>query len=262
MAFVTANTLNMYYEIHGEGPETLLLLAGLTRDSRIWQWILPELSKHFRVVCVDNRCAGQSDKPDEAFTIADMAEDVYQFLQAVGIKKAHVLGHSMGGFIAQQLALMYPEVIDGLMLASTAKALDDPSAQVYLKERIDFIRSGKEVKPEDAVHLFRWLYAGCFCEDDHKMMALQAWEAGNPHPQPREATLRQAEACLHFNVSTQVEQIKHKLLFLHGEEDRLFPIAQTHALAARLHAQCMVFQHVGHMLPIECPPDFRTFYKG
>ena len=153
MAVIQANGLKFYYEIHGQGPQTLLLLAGLTRDSRCWQWVSPGLSKHFRVVCIDNRCAGQSDQPDEPFTIADMAEDVYQVMQGLDIAHAHVLGHSMGGFIAQQLAVTHPEVINKLILVGTDKGLDSEEAQVYLQERIDFLRSGREISEAEAAQL-------------------------------------------------------------------------------------------------------------
>ena len=251
MAVIQANGLKFYYEIHGQGPQTLLLLAGLTRDSRCWQWVLPELSKHFRVVCLDNRCAGQSDQPDEPFTIANMAEDVYQVMQALDIAHAHVLGHSMGGFIAQQLAVTHPEVIDKLILVGTDKGLDSEEAQVYLQERIDFLRSGREISEAEVASLKKWLYAQAFLDDAARVQKIAEWDAENPHPQPRFATLRQVEACMAFHLGEQVNGISHPALVIHGEEDRIFPVADGQALAKNLDAECIVLNDVGHMVPLE-----------
>lgn len=251
MPFVTANTVQLYYEIHGQGSQSLLLLPGLTRDSRIWRWILPELSKHFRVVCMDNRCTGRSDKPDEPFTIADMAEDVYQMMQALDIAHAHVLGHSMGGFIAQQLAVTHPEVIDKLILVGTDKGLDSEEAKIYLQERIDFLRSGREISEAEVASLKKWLYAQAFLDDAARVQKIAAWDAENPHPQPTFATLRQAEACMDFHLGEQVNGISHPALVIHGEEDRIFPVADGQALAKNLDAECIVLHDVGHMVPLE-----------
>ncbi len=117
---VPVNDINMYYEIHGEG-EPLLLIEGLGYSSWMWYKQIPELSKEYRVIVYDNRGVGRSDKPDSEYTIELMADDAAALLTVLGVESAHVLGVSMGGYIAQELALRHPEKVRSLILAGTNK---------------------------------------------------------------------------------------------------------------------------------------------
>ena len=118
MPFVRLYDINLYYETLGEGPP-LLMLMGIRRDHTWFLRQTPELAKHFTVVLMDNRGAGQSDKPDEPYTLAGMAEDTIGLMDALGLESAHVLGVSMGGCIAQELALGFPQRVRGLVLGCT-----------------------------------------------------------------------------------------------------------------------------------------------
>jgi pimeloyl-ACP methyl ester carboxylesterase len=118
MPFVEANGINIYYEVEGQG-EPLVLITGLSYALWYWHRIVPLLAKQFRVITFDNRGVGQSDAPPGPYTAAMMAADTADLLDALGIERAHVLGHSMGGYVAQALALDYPQRIDRLVLAST-----------------------------------------------------------------------------------------------------------------------------------------------
>src|SRR6266851_9979632 len=84
-----------------------------------WEPVLRQLRRHFRLVLVDNRGFGRSDRPDGSFAVADMVGDIVAVLDAAGIERAHVLGASLGGMAAQELAITHPERVDGLVLACT-----------------------------------------------------------------------------------------------------------------------------------------------
>jgi pimeloyl-ACP methyl ester carboxylesterase len=109
MAKARINGIDIHYEVHGEG-EPLLLIQGLGHSSKFWFFQIPEFSKRFQTIVYDNRGIGDSDKPDEPYSIAGEAVDAMGLLDHLKIDRAHVLGVSRGGYIAQELAISHPEV--------------------------------------------------------------------------------------------------------------------------------------------------------
>jgi pimeloyl-ACP methyl ester carboxylesterase len=109
------------YELSGEGGRKpwLVLIQGLGFDRAGWAPVLPALRRRFRLVLIDNRGTGRSTTADLDFSVADMAQDVIAVLDASGIARAHVLGVSLGGMVAQELAIGQPEPVDRLVLACT-----------------------------------------------------------------------------------------------------------------------------------------------
>jgi pimeloyl-ACP methyl ester carboxylesterase len=118
MPLIKAGDINMHYESHGRGFP-LLLIAGIGYHSGCWFSVLPHLSQGFRVVVFDNRGVGRSDKTAEGYSIEMFADDTANLLRTLGIEKAHVLGRSMGGAIAQQMAIRHPDLVEKLVLVAT-----------------------------------------------------------------------------------------------------------------------------------------------
>jgi pimeloyl-ACP methyl ester carboxylesterase len=104
---VEVNGQKLYYEIEGEGDE-LLLIGGLGQDVTGWAFQIPRFIQHYRVIAFDNRDAGRSAAASGPYTTADMAEDVAGLMDALQIRRAHVLGYSLGGAIAQDFVLRHP----------------------------------------------------------------------------------------------------------------------------------------------------------
>ena len=104
MPTINANGISLYYEQHGNGPD-LLLIMGLGMHSAAWALQTPVFAEHFRVTAFDNRGAGRSSAPDEPYSMAGMADDTNALMDALDIGQAHVVGASMGGFIAHELAI-------------------------------------------------------------------------------------------------------------------------------------------------------------
>ena len=110
--------VQIYYEEHGQGPP-LIMLLGLGQDIATWEFQIAELSRHVRLIVPDNRDSGQSSRCSENYTTETMAQDIIELMEHLGIDRAHLLGTSMGGMIAQHVALMAPERLKSLILAGT-----------------------------------------------------------------------------------------------------------------------------------------------
>src|SRR4051812_6158418 len=115
MATIDRDGVSIYYEVHGAGGDPLLLLMGLGVDAHGWEMQLAAMAERHRVVLVDNRGVGRSDKPRGPYTTALLAEDALGALDAAGVHRAHVVGLSMGGMIAQELALAHPDRVGALV---------------------------------------------------------------------------------------------------------------------------------------------------
>ena len=110
--------IEIYYEVHGQGLP-LIMILGLGQDIPTWHFQIPEFSKHFKLIVFDNRDSGMSSQCSAPYTTEDMARDTLGLMDHLHIERAHILGTSMGGMIAQLVALLAPERVISLVLAST-----------------------------------------------------------------------------------------------------------------------------------------------
>jgi pimeloyl-ACP methyl ester carboxylesterase len=118
MAIAQIGEIQINYEIYGDGPP-LFMILGLGQDIATWGFQISELSNHFKLIVFDNRDSGKSSRCAENYSTEDMAQDTIGLMDHLGIDRAHLLGTSMGGMVAQQVALMAPERVNSLILAST-----------------------------------------------------------------------------------------------------------------------------------------------
>jgi len=115
MPTIKVNDINMYYEIHGQG-EPLLLIMGMGADLSVWGDNIQWLAEKYQVIAFDNRGAGRTDKPDIPYSIEMMAEDTIGLMDWLNIKRAHIIGASMGSLIAQRIAAYHSERVKSLIL--------------------------------------------------------------------------------------------------------------------------------------------------
>jgi len=250
---VRVSGLNMYYESHGEG-EPLLLIAGLGGDVGDWRFQIPELSRKYRVVVFDNRGAGRTDSPDLPYSIRMMSDDTVGLLDALGIDSAHVVGVSMGGYVAQELAIRYPGRVRSLILASTAAgpylletpilnawaatALDGVSKETFFQIMLPFIFTDKLSESEEMVQMAIDLIA----------MNRSDVSCG---------LARQLIACVEHNARGRIGRIAVPALVLAGRDDAFVPFTLSEELASSIpNGRLQVVEGGGHGASAEAPGRF------
>jgi 3-oxoadipate enol-lactonase len=229
MPLMKINDLDMFYEIHGEENETpLVLIMGIGSDASLWLLQIPEFSKKYKIIAFDNRDVGKTSKTDISYTIETMAEDTYHLLKKLGVEKAHILGFSMGGMIAQAFALRYPEKVMSLVLCSTAPR--GPKGLSLLKMWNELI--------ETIIRLAKYLNIEQFAKY-HSVQLPKGF-------------IRQSEAVEKFDVIDRLKDIKAPTLVLVGDRDLIAPVWDAWGMSFRIpNAEFKVLWGCGHALFLE-----------
>jgi 3-oxoadipate enol-lactonase len=233
------------WERHGSGPP-LLLIHGLGYARWGWEPVVDGLARSFDVLLFDNCGIGGSDAPPGPYTVAELAADAAQVLDEAGVERAHVLGTSLGGMVAQELALERPERVDRLVLACTtpggAEAFPMPEQTVGLMQRGASLRDYVEnalAPPADP-------------EVVERILAHRERTA-----QPPEAWQAQAAAALAFDAYDRLGELEAPTLLLHGTEDVVVDPRNSELLAERAPgARVEWFEGCGHLFFWEQPDRF------
>ena len=253
-AMLTLSDVELYYEVHGDGPP-LLLIAGLASDSQSWGSALPALAEHFTVICPDNRGVGRSKPADAPVSIEKMADDCAALVRSLGYEKVHVLGHSMGGFVAQKMAVRFPELVDGLVLAGSGSKFSARNAALF-SDAVETLERGA-----DPVLWFRnffyWLFTPAFFEQPGMLDAAVNYALTYPWPQETVSFRNQVEAARAFDVTADLPKITAPTLVLAGAEDLLFTPGESREFAARLpNAALEVVEGAAHSVHMEQGSEF------
>ncbi|MFX1571109.1 MAG: alpha/beta fold hydrolase [Promethearchaeota archaeon] len=245
MPIIKVNDINMYFETHGEGFP-LFMIMGLSCDVNWWTpEIIDATAQNFKTIVFDNRGIGRSDKPRMAYSIKMFAEDTIGLMNALNIEKAHILGLSMGGFIAQEIALSYPERIERLVLCCThcggAKAITPSNeAMNFLlnppKEPIEFVNS-----------FIPLLFTKGFIESNPDFIESYKQRMSRI-PFNLRLYRRQLQA-MGFNAARRLKKINIPTLILNGKEDILVPPGNAEILAKGIpNAKKVILENTAHFL--------------
>jgi pimeloyl-ACP methyl ester carboxylesterase len=244
------NGIELYYETHG-GGEPLLLIAGFACDLSMWSDVVGALAGHHRVIVFDNRGVGRSSAPDSPYTIRGMAGDAAALLDAIGVGRVHVAGYSMGGQIAQELALARPGQVQSLMLLSCCVRCDERNKAVMET----WGELPGVVEPRLMARLLLpWLYSNAFFTRPGAVEQLLTLLLDNPYPPTPQGIYRQSRALGDFDTTSRLRQIRCPTLVLVGKEDVLLPVAFSQELAQAIAgAELVVMEKAGHGLVVESP---------
>jgi 3-oxoadipate enol-lactonase len=241
--------VKLYAEEHGEG-HPLLLLTGLGYAIWSWQRQLSAWSQQFRCVAVENRGTGRSPKPPGPYSIEELADDAAEALEG---RRAHVAGFSMGGYIAQTLAVRHPELVDRLVLICTGTG--GPDYVPVPKETLSAWQANAGSTPQEFARATMPLSfrPGWTDERPDEFEALLADRL--EYPTPPECWRAQYDACNDWSArATPVERIEAPTLVLHGDADRVVPYENGVELARRIPgSRFETFVGGGHLLFLESP---------
>lgn len=248
-------TVELYAEEHGDGPP-LLLIQGLGYAVWAWERQLPAFAERHRTIAYDHRGSGRSAKPAGPYSIAELADDAARVLEERGIAQAHVLGFSMGGYVAQTLALRRPELVDRLVLVATSPG--GPDALPQPEESTTAWASARGLPPEEYARATMPISFAPGWTDEHPEEYEALLAARLAFPTPPEAWAAQYGACVDYLASdSPVEQIAARALVVHGDRDRVVAYGNGQVLAQRLpSARLESFEGHGHLLAIEDAPRF------
>jgi pimeloyl-ACP methyl ester carboxylesterase len=214
------------------------------------------LQNRFRITVVDNRGVGQSSLPDGEFGVVDMAADAAALLDHLDIARTHIAGFSMGGAIAQELALARPDLVRSLVLVDSFAGADR-----YLKavmESFIWIAGIADSEVAFANSLLPWIYAPALY-DDGRIDEIVAAMLANPHPQDVEAFRRTTRACLGHDTRDRLAHVAAPTLVVFGELDILLPPRFSQELAAGIPgARLVALPGRAHQPFQEAPEEFNA----
>jgi len=247
--------LEMFYLEAGSG-EPLVLIMGFSGDHLGWGFQVPAFAERHRVVVFDNRGAGQTDTPETPWTIATMADDTVALMDALGIDRAHVCGVSMGGMIAQEIALRHPARVRTLQLHCTAARTD--AFTRARGEAWEVMRT--KLTREEAVRAnFPALFAPqTYNERADFIEFLVARALANPHPQTLAGFRGQRTAIDAHDTTERLGSIACPTLVSVGEEDTLLPPRFAREVAARIPGAEFRTLPGGHVYFWEFPAEFNA----
>ena len=241
MPFVENQGAKIYWDEQGQG-EPILLIMGLGWPATMWHRIRPILTARYRTIAFDNRGAGRSGVPPGPYAIATMAADAAAVLDAAGVRSAHVLGASMGGMIAQEFALQYPERVRSLVLACTA--CGGPHATQADPEVIQVLLYRQGTPAERAEAVVPFIYdAGTARARIDEDLAILSRNYATP-----EGYMGQLQGIMAWEAYTRLPQIRIPTLAVHGTNDRLVPAANSELIASRIPgAQLVKIANASHI---------------
>jgi pimeloyl-ACP methyl ester carboxylesterase len=248
MPKIHVNDFNMYYEVYGSG-EPILLIMGLGGSMVGWQSQIPTLSQHLRVIAFDNRGSGRSDMPEMDYSMGMFADDAAGLLHALDFDSAHVFGVSMGGMIAQEVALRHPSLVRSLILGATSPC---PLAMPPRPEAFEATIKAQEMEPRQAFEATFWTgYSEAYLAANEDLLWQRA-QVEKIYSSPPAFWRRHYDATVNHDTRERLGDIAAPTLITGGEDDPLMPPEASRYLAEHIpNAELILFPGARHSFNVE-----------
>jgi len=257
MSYAEINNEKFYYEIHGHNDSDaipLVMIGGLACTCDVFGLCYSKFKSKRKIIVLDNRGSGRTEASFKNLTIEKMADDINNLVNYLNIEKVHVLGHSMGGLIAQYFGFKYSQKLEHLILVSTCSKTSERNKRYFSY----FSKAMEEgISVETWYNLFLpMIYTENFCNSDD-FEGLIKFCIMYPYQQTAEQFKAQVEALSHFDSSYFLNKLTSKTLVISGENDFLIPTHESIKLCNAIpDSSLSVIKNVAHALTVEGVDEF------
>ena len=249
------NGVDLYYEVHGQG-DPLVLIAGLTAHSGNWPLQVPVFADKCKTILIDNRNSGRSAVTEDG-SVPTMADDVAALMDDLGVSSADILGRSMGGYIAQEVALRHSSRVRRIILESTAPVSSVRNNMLF--EHLLFLMEGGHDQRAVVAMFFLWENSPILTADP--VLFAQALEQAmaDPHAQTLQGFKNQVQAIQSHDTRGRLDQISASCLVIAGAQDLLIPVEEQKTLLEGIpDARWLCLQGSGHGVHADQAERFNT----
>jgi len=249
MPYISNNGLHLHYESYGKGLP-LLLIHGLGSSSKDWELQIADFSRHYQVITVDLRGHGQSDKPPGPYNVSMFVDDIIYLLKSLELPSAHVVGISLGGMVALQLAVNAPEIVRSLVVVNSCPAVIPRTIvdQIKLWVRIALIQTigirnttfiiSKKLFPKPEQSLLR-------------KTLIERWSTND-----KRAYLHSYRSIMGWSVLDRLDAINCPTLIISGDRDYIPMNIKRECVSQIKNAELQVISDSGHATPVDQPAQF------
>lgn len=242
------------FQDNGSG-KPLILIAGLGSDSQSWLPVISGLSKHNRIITFDNRGVGRSPADNKGITIQKMTDECVVLMEHLKLSSSSILGHSMGGMIAMDLAVRYPDKVDKLILEATAPSISTRNKELF-KDWVEYLNSGMK-KELWFRNIFYWIFSPAFFDKEEFLNNAVQMAIDYPYPQSNNSFENQVNAVSQFDYTNELSKINISTLIMYGQEDLLFPEFENNNQYNELtKSELVVIQKAAHSIHMDNPEGF------
>jgi 3-oxoadipate enol-lactonase len=272
--YAKVNGINICYDIYGKG-DPVILIHGFSDRKEHWRAQVGALSQHFKVIRMDNRGAGKSDRPDSEYTMETYASDIVGLMDFLNIEKSHIIGHSLGGMICQNFAILYPERLNKLILINTIPGLKPPGEPI--EDAIKIYEENAIASQEAIINdPFNGFIEGAKASYSRKFWKLMRenpkkkfhdiWsvedlieEKINYGPSKKDL-INQAHALSTHNTYEKLPEIRNEVLIISAEKDKSCPKSMGKKMDELIsNSKFIVIEDAAHQSILERAPEINQY---